>query len=241
MKILFYNLLILLFFNYSIFSQDQTSDSLIKEDNNKKEMNTESTDNDNIEENKVVNVPKNGWELYQEGRYYDSIIYLRAEMRRFPQRINIYVILGWDYRQLRRYKEMEDISFEGLKIIPSDIRLIRNLGESYYFQNKFLNAVKEFEKYISYRYDKNDSYLPTIYYYLGVCFYNLKSFRKADIAISTARYYNPDDKNINLYLGKIKFELKQFEKAEKSFNDVLKNFPNNTDAIEGLKRIKDFQ
>ena len=87
---------------------------------------------------------------------------------------NVYVILGWDYRQLRRYKEMEEISLEGLKVNSTDIRLVRNLGESYYFQNSFLNAVKEFEKYISYkyisyRYNRNDSYVSLIYYFRKPC------------------------------------------------------------------------
>lgn len=228
MKILFYVLIFILFFNFNIFTQDQTSDSATN--------NTTDT-----EENNVVNVPKNGWELYQEGRYYDSIVYLKEEMKKFPGRINIYVILGWDYRQLRRYKEMEDVSIKGLKVSPSDIRLIRNLGESYFFQNKYSSAIKEFEKYISYRYNKNDSYLPTIYYYLGVCFYNQRSFRKADIAMSTARSLQPNSNKIILFLGKIMIELKEYEKAKKFFNDVLKKSPNNTEAIEGLKRIKDFQ
>lgn len=238
MKNLFYILFILFFLNNYIFSQDQTSDSIKKQDDNK--VKTEEN-TDNYDNNNNVNTPKNGWDLYQEGRYYDSIILLKDEMRRFPQRINVYVILGWDYRQLRRYKEMEEISLEGLKVNSTDIRLVRNLGESYYFQNSFLNAVKEFEKYISYRYNRNDSYVSLIYYYLGVCFYNLKSFRKADIALSTARYYQPNDNNTNLYLGKTMVELKQFEKAKKYFDTVLKNSPDNTEAIEGLKRIKDFQ
>jgi tetratricopeptide (TPR) repeat protein len=227
-KIFFYISIFVLFFNFFIFSQDQTSDSTTN--------NTTET-----EENNDVNTPKNGWVLYQEGRYYDSIVYLKQEMKQYPSRINVYVILGWDYRQLRRYKDMEEISIKGLKVNSTDIRLIRNLGESYFFQNKYSSAIKEFEKYISYRYNKNDSYLPTIYYYLGVCFYNQRLFKKADIAMSTARYFQPNNNRIILFLGKIMVELKEYEKAKKYFNDVLKKSPNNTEAIEGLKRIKDFQ
>ncbi len=244
MKRICYVLFILILLsNFYIFSQDQTSDSIkdkkIKKDttvNNDTKNNTETTEN-----NKIVDVPKNGWELYQDGRYYDSIIKLREEMNNFPARVNVYVIMGWDYRQLRRYKEMEEVSLNGLKLNSNDIRLLRNLGEAYFFQNKFSNAINEFQKYISLRYNKNDSFVSTVYYYLGVCFYNLGSFRKADIALSTANYYQQNEYKTILLLGKIMIEFNKYDKAEKYFNEVLKLSPNNSDALEGLKRIKDTQ
>ncbi len=238
-------IVLLLFIQYFyIYTQDQTDD-VIKDENVNTNEDIDSNENTNItvqpEKKETQEIPRNGWDLYLNKRYSESIYLLKDEMRRFPDRINIYVILGWDYKELKRYKEMEEISSAGLKINSLDIRLVKNLGESYFFQNEYFKAIKELEKYISYKYNSNDSFIATAYYYIGICFYNLQSYRKADIALSTSRFYQPNNYKLLHLLGKTKIELKEYEKARKYLNDTLKINPNNNEVIEDLKRIKDFQ
>ena len=181
----------------------------------------------------------NGWDYYEKGRYRESINALKVEKKSYPNRINIYVIMAWDYLSLRNYPSMEKISKEGLKIRPNDVRVIKNLAEAYYFQKKYSEAIFYFEKYIFSKYKMKDPYLAIVYYYLGVCFYNLNFYRKADIALSFAKYYRPKDIKIILTLANTKEKLEEYDKANNLFNNVLKIKPNNKPALEGIKRIKD--
>jgi len=209
--------LIFLFLSVYVFSQDNTSDT------------------NNINKNKQ----KNGYELFIEGRYLESIKSLQNEKQYFPNRINIYVILGWDYDKLRNYSEMEKISLEGMKIDPTDARVIQNLAESYFYQKKYNDAINAFEKYLALKYNKYDAYIFKAYNYLGICFYNLDLYNKADIALSTSNYFKQNNPTTLLYMAYVKEKLLNKEKAKEYFSDVLKLDPENVDAKEGLQRLSE--
>lgn len=184
---------------------------------------------------------KNGWDHYADGNYEESIKALEEERKVYTDRINIYVILGWDYKMLKNYVEMEKISLEGIAIQPSDIRVIRNLAEAYYFQRKWSDAIPLFEKYISYRYNWDDPFIQTVYYYLGICFIYEEKYRKADIALSTAKNVRPNDVNTLIRLAFVKEKLEEYKKAISLYNTALKIQPTNQSAAEGLKRSKNNQ
>ncbi|MCG8570427.1 MAG: tetratricopeptide repeat protein, partial [Spirochaetes bacterium] len=135
---------------------------------------------------------------------------------------------------------MEKISLEGLNIKPSDIRLLKNLGEAYFFQNKYAKTVDTFEKYLKYSYQTNDTYLPTLYYYLGYSYLQLKSYYKADIAMSMAQHFKKNNILHYIYLGQINEQLDNKKKAYQFFQTALKMDPNNSTAQEALDRLKDF-
>lgn len=181
---------------------------------------------------------KNGWDYYVIGQYKRSITSLLEEKKYFPQRINIFVILAWDYRELREYAKMEQVSLEGLRIMPTDKRVIKNLAEAYFFQKKFLLTIPVLEKYIKYRYNWNDAYIGNAYYYLGVCFYNTSSYYKAEISLKSALHFKKNDRNILLYLGQTLAALNNKEQAKIYFKKVLKISPSNKKALEGLESLK---
>ena len=239
-------LLIISIYNYNIFAQDNTSDNTTDK-TNATNTNTDTNNTNNEAETTnnqiqvIKNVPKNGWDLYLEGRYSESINALMDEKIHFPGRINIYVIMGWDYKYLRNYYAMERISLEGLNVISDDTRILQNLAESYYFQEKYADAIPIFQKYIALKFDKNDTYIPEAYYYLGDCFYNIKSYYKADIALSTAKYFQPNNMKLLLKLALVKEKNKDLKKAEEYYNTVIKYDANNNEAKEGLSRVKSLQ
>ncbi|HPO49934.1 MAG TPA: hypothetical protein PLO89_06370 [Spirochaetota bacterium] len=181
----------------------------------------------------------NGWDYYSAGRYQDSLNALIKEKKIFPDRINIYVIMAWNYRELKNYTEMETISLEGLKYQPTDTRILKNLAEAYFFQKKYQDSANTFEKYIKYKFSWNDPYLSYSYYYLGICYYYLQHYRKADIALSTAIYYVPKNFNTLILLAEIKEILGEFNKARSLFVKAGQIAPNNKRVNDGLARIKD--
>jgi len=227
-----------MFFTFILFPQDATTDKSA----NQQSSSAASQIKEEVKvQNEESQKPKNGWELYLDGRFNDSIKMLIEEKKTFPDRVNIYVILGWNYYYLKRYKEMENISLEGIKLAPNDMRIVKNLAEAYYFQSMFMEAVSYFERYIKNKFNENDSYISTAYNYLGNCYYNMKLYRKADTALSTVNYYKPRDLRINLILADINEKLNEKEKARKFYETVLALDPSNTQAQDGLKRVKNTQ
>ncbi len=216
--------IILLFFSVNSYSQDNTNDNRI---------------NNNTETENTIKKTKNGWDYYSEGRYRESIAALELEKKYFPERINIYVIMGWCYRELRDFSNMEMISLEGLKIQPTDSRVHRNLAEAYFFQEKYNLAIGAFENYLKYKYTPaSDPYLSTLYYYLGICYYNTNQFRKADISLSLANFLKKNNQEVIYYLALTKEKLKEYKKSFDLYSLLLKINPNHQKGIEGLERIK---
>jgi tetratricopeptide (TPR) repeat protein len=205
-------LILCMIFIYNAFCQDSTSDNA----------------------KKVLN----GWDLYSAGRYKESIQTLEMERKSFPDRINIYVIMAWDYSKLQDFVNMERISLEGLKYQPTDSRILRNLGEAYYFEKKYFDSAVTFEKFLKYKYTWNDQYMPYAYYYLGVCYYNLKYFRKADIALSTANYFLPKDYNTIILMADVKEILGEFKTSFNYYTLANQIQPNTQRALEGIERTK---
>jgi len=181
----------------------------------------------------------NGWDYYSAGRYQDSLNALENEKRIFPDRINIYVIMAWNYRELKNYTLMESISLEGLKYQPTDTRILKNLAEAYFFQKKYQDSANTFEKYVKYKFSWNDPFLSYAYYYLGICYYYLQQYRKADIALSTSNYYVPKSYNTIILLAEIKEQLGEYKRAFNLFTQAGQILPNNQRALDGVARTKD--
>lgn len=216
--------IIFLFSFFNLFSLDNTSDN-----------NT----NSNLESENNIKKTKNGWDYYSEGRYRESIAALELEKKYFPERINIYVIMGWCYRELKEFNNMEKISLEGLKFQLTDSRVHRNLAEAYFFQGKYSQAIDSFQNYLKYKYSPgSDPYLATLYYYLGISYYNTEQFRKADISLSLANFLRRNNQEIIYYLALTKEKLKEYNKSFNLYSLLLKINPGHQKGIEGLDRVK---
>jgi len=233
-------ILLICLFNFMffyIYPQDTTAD--IKKDDNKQNSSISVINNQsNITE---VKKKKNGWDYFEDGKYNESINALLEEKKYYPDRINIYVILAWDYREIKNFAEMEKVSLEGLKYSSEDVRIIKNLAEAYYFQKKYNEAIPFFHKYLNFKYKTNDIYIQTLYYYLGICFLNINNLYKADISLSTAKYFQPNNLNIVLLLAETKEKLKDYDKSLKLYNDALILSPNNQTALDGINRINNLK
>jgi tetratricopeptide (TPR) repeat protein len=181
----------------------------------------------------------NGYDLWSAGKFKESIQNLEAEKKQFPDRSNIYVIMAWDYRDLRDFTSMENISLEGLKISTNDARMLKNLGEAYHAQKRYSEAAATFEKYLKYKNTWSDPYIPYAYYYIGVDYFYLNQNRKADIALSSANHYNPKNYNTLILLAEIKEKLGEFKNSFNLFTQANQIQPNTQRALDGIARTKD--
>ena len=182
---------------------------------------------------------KNGWDYYSEKNYHASIRALEEERKTFPGRINIYIILGWNYKALKDYPEMERISIEGYNINPIHVNVLKNLGEACYFQNKYSDSIKYFEKYSKVKKNKwADPYTYSMYYYLGDSYYHVGAYYKADTALSAANALKPNNVQNLLLLAKVNEKLKNNKQAMKYYEALLKIEPANVDARNAYEQLK---
>lgn len=184
--------------------------------------------------------PKNGYELFLEKRYQESLASLENERKEHPDRIDIYVISGWCYRDMRDYPNMERISKEGLKVVPTDARTLRNLSTALYWQGKYSEAASAFEGYLKSRNQpKTDSYYFESYYKMGICYYNLKQWLKSDICFSLTNTMRPNNIENMQYLGEVKERIGEYQASYDLFEKILKYQPNNQKANEAVHRLRD--
>jgi tetratricopeptide (TPR) repeat protein len=194
---------------------------------------------DNTGDAAVVKKITNGWDYYNAGKYKESLQSLDIEKKQFPERINIYVIMGWDYRELKDFVDMERISNEGIKLQPTNYYLIKNLADALYYQNKYYDCIGMYEKYLKYKNNWNDVNVPYAYYYLGVSYYYLKYFKKADIALSAANHFMPKNYNTLILLAEVKEIQGENKNAFNLFTSANLIQPNTQRAIDGIARTKD--
>lgn len=225
---------LLTIFSFNLYSQDEvinTDEDIVVDENT--EINKQET-------TVTIKKEKNGWDYYAEGNYYESIKALEEEKRNFPNRINIYIILGWNYKMLKNFEKMEEVSLTGMQIVPNNRNIIKNLAESYYFQGKYSNAITEYQKYLKYRFVNkwSDPQLYNIYLYLGYSFYEVKSYHKADIALTQALQMLPNNVSVNYVLGLVNQALKNDEKAILYYKNTLKYQPTHNEAQKKLNEIQ---
>lgn len=187
------------------------------------------------------NDKKDSYYYYLNKDYTTALRLLEEEKKTFPNRADIYVIMAWCYRDLRNYPMMEKVSKEGLTVRRYDIRIIRNLAESQYFQKKYSDAVNSLESYIGLRYKFRDNYLFQAYIYLGESYLFLEAYNKADIALSMAKTYRPSHVRTLILLAQTNEKLENNKKANTFYQQVLKINPSHQEAIEGVNRTKDTQ
>lgn len=226
--------IIFIFISASLFSQDLTTD--------KKAVTGESAGSvqQQTQTQTVGTVKKDrdGWDYYAEGNYTASIKALEEEKKLFPTRINIYIILGWNYKILKNYQEMEKVSLEGYSLSPTHINILRNLGEAYFYQNKFVESIKYLEKYLKYKNRWDDPSTYQIYYLAGYAYLKTGSLYKADVALSASNYVKPNNVQNLLALGEVNEKLSKVDVAISLYESVLKIDPVNADAKNGLLRLK---
>lgn len=183
----------------------------------------------------------NGWDYYSMGKYNQSLQALENEKKVTPEQVNIYIIMAWDYRELKDFVKMELISLDGLKLQPTDARVLKNLAEAYYFQKRYYEAIPVFEKFIKYKFSWSDPYIQYAYYYLGACYYYTKQYWKADMALSTSNYYAGKVYNTLILLADVKQILGHNKKAFTYYTLANQVQPNTQRAIDGINNLKDKQ
>jgi tetratricopeptide (TPR) repeat protein len=174
-------------------------------------------------------------ELYRSGKYADAIVVCRQELQETPNNIDSHVVLVWSCLKLKKYSEALDVGRKALEIAPNDPRLIEVIGESLLFLGKLDDALKNLEEYVALR--PSGGRIARVYWLMGECYIGLREYQNADIAVSTALYYEQNNAAWWARLGYVREMANDLKGSEEAYSRALTLDPNMTDALRGKERV----
>ncbi|MDR1256689.1 MAG: tetratricopeptide repeat protein [Spirochaetaceae bacterium] len=173
---------------------------------------------------------------YRDGNYYDAVSICRAEMQTDSRNIESYVVLCWSLVKLKRFDEARSAVETALAMNPYDPRLVEIMGEISYFQGRNGEALKYFQEYIYLA--PEGQRIDMTYYYCGEIYIRLGRFKHADIALSTALHYVPENALWQTRLAYARESSGELRQAAEAYEKALTLDSQLADARRGLDRVR---
>jgi tetratricopeptide (TPR) repeat protein len=174
-------------------------------------------------------------ELYRANRFEEAIKVCQQELVETPKSIDSHVVMGWSYLRLKRYQEALDIGQKAIQLNPNDPRIIEILAEAEVFLGKTNDALKNLQEYVALRPDGDR--ISRVYWLMGEVYISLKEYQNADIAISTALYYEQNNSQWWARLGWARELAGDWKWASDAYSHALKLDPGLVDAQRGKDRV----
>ncbi|AYE36400.1 hypothetical protein DB313_02805 [Borrelia turcica IST7] len=174
--------------------------------------------------------------LYREGRFQEAITNTQEELSQNPNNLDARVILIWSLIGAGEYKKAEIECMKGLEIKKYDSRIIQALGESYFFQKQYKNALKYFQEYIGL--DPNGARIIKVYNLIADSFYKLERYNEADFAYENALRFLPNNQNLLLKLAKARINAKNKTLAKETLTTLLSLNPSHLEAKKLLENLE---
>ncbi|MDR1389585.1 MAG: tetratricopeptide repeat protein [Treponema sp.] len=173
---------------------------------------------------------------YRSGNYEEAVQICKQELKINPGNLESHVVICWSLLSLRRYEECRLYAIAGRTISRYDPRIIETLGEAYYFQGRNSEALQYFQEYINLA--PQGSRIDIVYYYTGEIFIRLGQYRRADIALSTAVYYVPQNAEWWTRLAYARENAGEDAASLTAYERALSINTNLIDAQRGRSRIR---
>ncbi|HET6450485.1 MAG TPA: tetratricopeptide repeat protein [Spirochaetia bacterium] len=170
-------------------------------------------------------------ELYRAGKYPDAIKVCQQELAISPNNIDSYVVMGWSLLRLQQYADALAAGQKATAISPTDPRVVQILGEADVFLGKIPDALTNLQQYVVLR--PNGDRIGRVYWLMGECYIRLKQFQNADIALSTAVYYEQNNALWWTRLGYARELGNDLQWSSDAYGHALKLDPGQTDAQRG--------
>lgn len=144
-----------------------------------------------------------GLALQSSGRMDEAISHLNQSLAQDPKDADAL------YELARLHKNASLHSIEALKALdPDSFQLHALMGEVYADQERYSDAIEEYQKALAKRPDA-----PGMQFLIGVAYWAQRQMEPAEKAFREAYKENPNDAMINLYLGDIAVRYQHFSEA----------------------------
>jgi tetratricopeptide (TPR) repeat protein len=174
---------------------------------------------------------------YRAGNYERAIQICRAEIEDNPANLESHVVICWSLVRLNRHEEALHYARLGRSISRFDVRLIEIMGEIYFNQGVYNEALKHFQEYASLA-SPESGRIDTVYYYMGEIYIRQGKFRHADIALTTAVHFVPGNAAWWVRLAYTRENAGDLSSAVEAYERALSLDPKLNDAQRGLDRIR---
>ncbi|MDR2193149.1 MAG: tetratricopeptide repeat protein [Treponema sp.] len=173
---------------------------------------------------------------YRTGNYEKAVSICREELAANANNIDTYVVISWSLVRLGRYEEAGTYALAGLNISRYDPRIIEVLGETSYYQGKNQDALRYFQEYINYA--PEGGRIDQVYFFMGELYIRLGKFLSADIALSTAVHWQPNNAEWLTRLAYARESAGDYAHAVSAYEKALLINPQLTDARRGFERAR---
>jgi tetratricopeptide (TPR) repeat protein len=174
-------------------------------------------------------------ELYRANKFADAVKVTQQELAVSPNNIDSYVVMGWSYLRLQQFGEALEAGQKALVLNPNDPRVIQIIGEADVYLSKTDEALKNLQEYVALR--PSGDRIGRVYWLMGECYIRLKEFQNADVAISTAVYYEQNNAMWWARLGYARELANDLKWASDAYAHSLKLDPNLVDAQRGKESV----
>jgi tetratricopeptide (TPR) repeat protein len=164
-----------------------------------------------------------------------SVQICRDEIAENPFNIEAHVVICWSLMALGRYEEALTYALAARNISRYDIRIIRNLGEVYYYLGRNNEALQNFQEFISLA--PAGTRVETTYYFMGEIYIRMGRFRHADIALTSAVHRVPGNAAWWTRLAYARENAGDLLEAVIAYERALSLNPQLGDARRGLERV----
>ena len=167
--------------------------------------------------------------------YGNAVDTCRAELLLNPRNIESYVVMCWSLYRMGKYSEVVTESANALKINPNEMRIIENLGETYFYLENYSESIRNLEKYVDTM--PNGDRAGTAYFFLGEIYRITGKPQHADIAYTHAVKKEPSNALWWYRCGLAREKAGNKESAKTAFQSALKLRPTYTAAQQALNRL----
>ena len=173
---------------------------------------------------------------YRQGNFNRAIQICRNEISVNANNVESYVVMCWSLIRLERYEEALRYARTARGLSRYDPRIIEILGEVYYFQGNNREALQYFQEYVNLA--PSGQRIEIVYYYIGEVYIRMGKFRHADIALSTAVHWIPNNAAWWARLAFARESAGDLTQAVAAYDRALVLEPQRSDARRGLERVR---
>ena len=155
-----------------------------------------------------------------------------AAVKRNPKDASAHMYLAWTHQQNKDYDKAEEEYKKALELSDSLDDARYQLGMVLVLQNKIPQAIAEFEFLV----EKNQNNALS-WYQLGIIRYDQEKYKEALVDFKNALRVEPTWANIHREIGKTYEAIGENEQAIEEYKAALQFLPDDTESIEGLKRL----
>lgn len=169
---------------------------------------------------KIEELAKEAILSYEEDKIEDAIIYLETILEIEDNNIFALMMLSRSYSATLNFKKALLYTEKAYKYYPEELEVIFAMGYINQELNKNKKALNFYEKYI----EKEKNY--HIYLNMGICYMDLKYFKKAVDIINEAIKMEPNNPEGYFELADCYVEMEKYDEALKIYENKLKNMEN---------------